>query len=274
MDLGAGRSLSGSRVELCESLCPGSQCHLLYEGLSRLWRATQPRGPSAFTGKKNPIHNTMTKCGRTVFSSHSWSVPPPHTSFELDLYVGHEIDPSGDLTACLLPSQILEVPVTARDVERENHTQLTRWKKNHGELHFKSPPRMHGARVVLLAEPPRRQDLLQNPTIVLVAPPPPTPQLKKGKEEKRSVKKRSVKKAPPVVEIPNPYSLPNDPPPPPSDPPAPPPGGNETAEAAPRTETDPSHQRQAPPPDRPPAKESPLQRSTQSLSSTEQDTYL
>ncbi|XP_056274843.1 TBC1 domain family member 10A-like [Pseudoliparis swirei] len=173
-----------------------------------------------------------------------------------------------------LVREILEVPVTARDVERENHTQLTRWKKNHGELHFKSPPRMHGARVVLLAEPPRRQDLLQNPTIVLVAPPPPTPQLKKGKEEKRSVKKRSVKKAPPVVEIPNPYSLPNDPPPPPSDPPAPPPGGNETAEAAPRTETDPSHQRQAPPPDRPPAKESPLQRSTQSLSSTEQDTYL
>ncbi|TKS79065.1 TBC1 domain family member 10A EBP50-PDX interactor of 64 kDa [Collichthys lucidus] len=122
-----------------------------------------------------------------------------------------------------LVREILEVPVTARDVERENHTQLKRWKKNRGELNFKSPPRMHGARLIMLAEPPRRQDLQQNPTILLEMPPPAS-QLKKGKEEKKSKKKRSMKKSKPIEEIPNPYSLPTDPPPPPppTDPPAPP----------------------------------------------------
>ncbi|XP_018524615.1 TBC1 domain family member 10A isoform X1 [Lates calcarifer] len=207
-----------------------------------------------------------------------------------------------------LVREILEVPVTARDVEREHHAQLKRWKKNRGELNFKPPPRMHGARLIMLSEPPRRQDLQQNPTIVLEVP---QPTLKKGKEEKKSKKKKSVKKSQPVVEIPNPYPLPNDPPPPPSDPlpnnnppplasdplpndppppssdplpnnlplppsdpPAPPPVRDETAETVPQTESDSPHQQQAPPTDLPPAKESPLQRSTQSLSSTEQDTYL
>ncbi|XP_060893693.1 TBC1 domain family member 10A-like [Labrus mixtus] len=170
-----------------------------------------------------------------------------------------------------LVREIIEVPVTARDVEREHHTQLKRWRKNRGELNFKPPPRMHGARLIMLAEPPRRQDLQQNPTIVLEVPQP-TPKLKKGKEERKSKKKRSIKKAPPIDEIPNPYSLPNDPPPPPSTPPAPPPIRRGTLETVPETETEVLHQQ--PPTDPPPAKESPLQRSTQSLSSTEQDTYL
>uniref|UniRef100_A0A8C4DFZ7 TBC1 domain family, member 10Aa n=1 Tax=Dicentrarchus labrax TaxID=13489 RepID=A0A8C4DFZ7_DICLA len=176
-----------------------------------------------------------------------------------------------------LVREILEVPVTAREVEREHHTQLKRWKKNRGELNFKSPPRMHGARLIMLAEPPRRQDLLQNPTILLEMPQHNT-KLKKGKEEKNSKKKNSMKKSKPIEEIPNPYSLPNDPPPPPSDPPAPPPVSSKTPEtvpqAAPQTETNSPHQQQAPPTDLPPPKESPLQRSTQSLSSTDQDTYL
>ena len=162
--------------------------------------------------------------------------------------------------------------MTARDVEREHHTQLKRWKKNRGELNFKPPPRMHGARVVMMAEPPRRQDLQQNPTIVLEGPQP-TPQLKKGKEEKKS-KRKSMKKSQPVVEIPNPYPLPTNPPPPPSDPPAPPPVRDKTPETVSHTERDSAHQHQAPPADLSSAKESPLQRSTQSLSSTEQDTYL
>lgn len=166
-----------------------------------------------------------------------------------------------------LVREILEIPVTARDVEREHHTQLKRWKKNRGELNFKSPPRMHGARIIMLAEPPRRQDLEQNPTIVLEVPQP-TPKLKKGKEEKKSKKKRSIKKSQAIEDIPNPYSLPSDPPPHPSTPPAPPPISRGTLETVSETETD------APPSDLPPAKESPLQRSTHSLSSTEQDTYL
>ncbi|KAJ4922249.1 hypothetical protein JOQ06_019503 [Pogonophryne albipinna] len=140
-----------------------------------------------------------------------------------------------------LVREILEVPVTARDVERENYTQLKRWKKNRGELNFKSPPRLHGARIIMLAEPPRRQDLQQNPTIVLDVPEP----------------------------------APDPPPPPASDPPAPPPVIIETPETTvPETETDPLQHQEAPPTDVPPAKETPLQRSTQSLSSTDQDTYL
>ncbi len=140
-------------------------------------------------------------------------------------------DSSFDLMMCLFLLQILELPVTAREVEREHHIQLKRWKKNRGELNFKSPPRMHGARIIMLAEPPRRQDLQQNPTILLEMP---TPQLKKGKEEKKS-KKKSIKKSKPIENIPNPYSLPSDLPPPPSDPPAPPPVRQETPETVPQT---------------------------------------
>lgn len=165
-----------------------------------------------------------------------------------------------------LVREILEIPVTARDVEREHHTQLKRWKKNRGELNFKSPPRMHGARLIMLAEPPRSQDLQQNPTIVLEVPQP-VPKLKKGKEEKKSKKKRSIKKSQPIEDIPNPYSLPSDLQPPASAPPSPPPASRGTLETVSETETD-------APTDPPPAKESPLQRSTHSLSSTEQDTYL
>lgn len=157
--------------------------------------------------------------------------------------------------------------MTARDVEREHHTQLKRWKKNRGELNFKPPPRMHGARLIMLSEPPRRQDLQQNPTIVLEVPQS-TPQLKRGK-------KKSVKKSQPPVEIPNPYPLLNDTSPPPSDPPAPPPVNSKMSDTVPRIASVHSlHQQQAPPTGLPPAKESPLQQSTQSLSSSEQDTYL
>lgn len=177
-----------------------------------------------------------------------------HIFFYYDLY-----DCSCDLVMRLFLLQILEVPVTARDVEREHHTQLKRWKKNRGELNFKPPPRMHGARLIMLAEPPRHQDLQQNPTIVFEVPQS-TSQLRKSK------KKKSVKKTQPTVEIPNPYPLPNNTSPPPSDPPAPPPVNSKMSDSL--------HQQQAPLTDLVPAKESPLQQSTQSLSSTEQDTYL
>lgn len=214
--------------------------------------------------------------------------------------------------------QILEVPVTARDVEREHHTQVKRWRKTRGELGSKPAQRMHGARHIMISEPPSRQDLRQNPTIV-VEDPQAGAQLKK--EDKKSKKKKSVKKSPPIPEIPNPYPLPTEPqpppqpqpqpfsqlqlkprpppqpqpqpqpqplsqlepqpppPPPPTEPPAPPPVTDETP--APVPESDPDslllhhHQQHlAPPSDPPPAKEYLLQRSTLSLSSTEQDTYL
>uniref|UniRef100_H2SPF5 TBC1 domain family member 10A n=1 Tax=Takifugu rubripes TaxID=31033 RepID=H2SPF5_TAKRU len=169
-----------------------------------------------------------------------------------------------------LVREILEIPVTARDLEREHHSQLKRWKKNRGELNFKSPPRMHGTRIIMLAEPPRRQDLQQNPTILVEASQPAL--LKKSKEEQKS-KKRSVKKSKPIEEIPNPYSLPSDNSSRPSEPARPLPESSEAAEAVPNTKSDLLQQQQALT-DAPPAKESPLQQSTQSLSSTEQDTYL
>ncbi|XP_029916254.1 TBC1 domain family member 10A-like [Myripristis murdjan] len=171
-----------------------------------------------------------------------------------------------------LVREILELPVTAREVEREHHSQVKRWKKIRGELNFKSPPRMHGARFIMLAEPPRRQDLQQNPTIVVEASQP-TPQLKKSKEEK-SKKKKSVKKKQPIEEIPNPYPLLSDPPPPPKEPPAPPPVSSEMPQIPQQTLIDSPQQEHPPPTDLSLAKESPLQQSTQSLSSTEQDTYL
>ncbi|KAJ7994129.1 hypothetical protein DPEC_G00262710 [Dallia pectoralis] len=99
-----------------------------------------------------------------------------------------------------LVREVLEVPVSARDIEREHRVQLKRWRKNRGELHCKSPPRLHGARAIMASEPPSRQDLRQNPTIIVespLPPPQPTPQLKeekKSKEEKKMEEKKSRKK--------------------------------------------------------------------------------
>ncbi|KAL4660393.1 TBC1 domain family member 10A isoform X1 [Arapaima gigas] len=157
--------------------------------------------------------------------------------------------------------EVLEVPITERDIEKEHNTQLKRWKETHGELTCKSPPRMHGAKAIMESEPPSHQDLRQVPTIIMASPlqldsstqQPKTEHKedktsedkksngdKKSKEDKKqklSKKKNSMKnKKTSSKEIPNPYALPNDP--------------------------------------KPLLKDSPLQESNQSLSSTEQDTYL
>ncbi|KAF4082631.1 hypothetical protein AMELA_G00153670 [Ameiurus melas] len=66
-----------------------------------------------------------------------------------------------------LVKETLELPVSERDIEKEHLAQLRRWKETRGELHCKSPPRMHGARAIMAAEPPSRQDLQQKPTIVV-----------------------------------------------------------------------------------------------------------
>ncbi|XP_077570487.1 TBC1 domain family member 10A-like [Stigmatopora nigra] len=160
-----------------------------------------------------------------------------------------------------LVREITEVPITARDVEREHHSQLKRWRKNRGELNFKSPPRMHGARMVMVSDPPRRQDLRQHPTILL--------EEAELLTQEQKGKKKPPKKSPLPEEIPNPYPLPEATPPPPSFPPAPPPAPPVAPEVTvvPQTRTEPLD-------GAPPAKETPLQRSTHSLSSTDQDTYL
>ncbi|XP_062310877.1 TBC1 domain family member 10A-like [Osmerus eperlanus] len=183
-----------------------------------------------------------------------------------------------------LVREVLEVPVSERDVEREHHSQLKRWRKTRGELHCKCPPRMHGARAIMSAEPHSRQDLRQLPTIVVESPVPAAQpsaahkaekknkEEKKNREERKSKKRGSLmRKTPvPVVQVPNPYPLLGDPQPPPPDPPAQPASVEQTP--PPQAVTDPPPQPPSPK-DTAPAKESLLQHSTQSLNSAE-DTYL
>lgn len=124
-----------------------------------------------------------------------------------------------------LVQQVLELPVSVRDVERENHVQLKRWRKKHGELSYKSAPRMHGALAIMATEPHRRQDFYQNPTIIVPSPlethssaagssgPPSSSSSQQGTPQlSRATKKRgTLRKAPkPIPDIPNPYALPTD----------------------------------------------------------------
>lgn len=60
--------------------------------------------------------------------------------------------------------------MSEKDIEKEHQIQLRCWKETHGDLHCKSPPRMHGAKAIMAAEPPSRQDLRQRPTIIVKSP--------------------------------------------------------------------------------------------------------
>ncbi|KAG7322892.1 hypothetical protein KOW79_014238 [Hemibagrus wyckioides] len=88
-----------------------------------------------------------------------------------------------------LIKEILELPLSERDIEKEHLTQLRHWKETHGELHCKSPPRMHGARAIMTAEPPSRQDLQQKPTIVVEPA-----QITNSSEDKEKKKSKADKK--------------------------------------------------------------------------------
>ncbi|XP_066544888.1 TBC1 domain family member 10A [Amia ocellicauda] len=132
-----------------------------------------------------------------------------------------------------LIQEITELPVSERDIEKEHNVQLKCWKETHGDLTCKSPPRMHGAKAIMAAEPPTRQDLQQNPTIIVESPQTETGSTKDKKKE--NARRGSLKKSTPK-DIANPYPIANIP--------------------------------------QPLQKDTPLQESNQSLSSTEQDTYL
>ncbi|XP_038149743.1 TBC1 domain family member 10A-like [Cyprinodon tularosa] len=69
-----------------------------------------------------------------------------------------------------LVQEIIELPVSEKDIEKEHQAQLRRWKETHGDLNCKSPPRMHGAKAIMAAEPPSRQELRQRPTIIVESP--------------------------------------------------------------------------------------------------------
>nr|XP_055064887.1 TBC1 domain family member 10A [Misgurnus anguillicaudatus] len=101
-----------------------------------------------------------------------------------------------------LMREVIELTLSERDIEKEHLFQLRRWKETHGELHCKSPPRMHGAKAIMSAEPPSRQDLKQNPTIIVELPPATDSQAEKDRNMKKS---KQEKKKEPLV---NPYSQP------------------------------------------------------------------
>ncbi|XP_008324566.1 TBC1 domain family member 10A-like [Cynoglossus semilaevis] len=66
--------------------------------------------------------------------------------------------------------EIIDLSVSEKDIEKEHHAQLRRWKETKGDLHCVSPPRMHGAKAIIAAEPPNRQHLRQLPTIIVESP--------------------------------------------------------------------------------------------------------
>lgn len=110
--------------------------------------------------------------------------------------------------------QVIELQVSEKDIEKEHHAQLRRWKETHGDLHCKSPPRMHGAKAIMAAEPPSRQDLKQRPTIIvdsLLVPK--TDGVKAGDvmENRKTKEEKRKKTILPQKETVNPYPPPTDP---------------------------------------------------------------
>uniref|UniRef100_G1STG6 TBC1 domain family member 10A n=1 Tax=Oryctolagus cuniculus TaxID=9986 RepID=G1STG6_RABIT len=75
-----------------------------------------------------------------------------------------------------LVQEIVELPVTERQIEREPLIQLRRWQETRGELQCRSPPRLHGAKAILDADPvPGPPCSLRHPSVCLRTPPSPAP---------------------------------------------------------------------------------------------------
>lgn len=89
------------------------------------------------------------------------------------------------LMAQVCPPQVIELPVTERQIEREHLIQLKKWRETHGELQCKSPPRLHGAKAISEAEPPTRKALEPVPSIIVPPGPAPVPKARKSKEKSR-----------------------------------------------------------------------------------------
>ncbi|XP_013859245.1 TBC1 domain family member 10A [Austrofundulus limnaeus] len=99
-----------------------------------------------------------------------------------------------------LVREIIELPVSEKDIEKEHQAQLRRWKETHGDLCSKSPPRMHGAKAIIAAEPPSRQELWQRPTIIVESP------LDKPTGSRHAKKENGHTAVLPPVEVVNPYA--------------------------------------------------------------------
>lgn len=99
----------------------------------------------------------------------------------------------------LLP-QVVELPVTERQIEREHLIQLRRWQETRGELQCRPPPRLHGAKAILEAEPGPRPTLQPSPSIRLPpdallpgskGKPKPPKQIQKEQKEQQNQEKTS-----------------------------------------------------------------------------------
>ncbi|XP_030088445.2 TBC1 domain family member 10A [Serinus canaria] len=84
-----------------------------------------------------------------------------------------------------LVQEVIELPVTERQIEREHLIQLKKWRETHGELQCKSPPRLHGAKAISEAEPAPRKALEPVPSIIVSPGPAPVPKARKSKEKSR-----------------------------------------------------------------------------------------
>ncbi|XP_060048806.1 TBC1 domain family member 10A isoform X2 [Erinaceus europaeus] len=93
-----------------------------------------------------------------------------------------------------LVQEVVELPVTERQIEREHLIQLRRWQQTRGELQCLSPPRLHGAKAILEAEPGPWRTLKPAPSIRLpIEGPPPgttgaTRLHKPAKEQRKQTK--------------------------------------------------------------------------------------
>lgn len=94
------------------------------------------------------------------------------------------------MTHSSLVFQIINLELSEKDIEKEHHAQLRRWKETRGDLCCKSPPRMHGAKAIMAAEPPSRQDLRQKPTILME---PPLAAKQGGEREKHTTEREKRK---------------------------------------------------------------------------------
>ncbi|XP_074062436.1 TBC1 domain family member 10A isoform X2 [Macrotis lagotis] len=95
-----------------------------------------------------------------------------------------------------LVQEVIELPVTEKQIEREHLIQLRKWKDTRGELQYQSPPRLHGAKAISEAEPAPRKALEPSPSIRL----PPGTQLlgpsTKSRQQKQAEKALKEKAKP------------------------------------------------------------------------------
>ncbi|XP_078523366.1 TBC1 domain family member 10A [Lissotriton helveticus] len=94
-----------------------------------------------------------------------------------------------------LMTEIIELNITERDIEREHLFQLKKWKEEHGEPPCNSLPRMHGAKDISKAEPSSQTLLAPSPSILLPPIASSPASVKRTKEQKEAEKAREKEMA-------------------------------------------------------------------------------